>query len=91
MTPYNNFQINFITSQVNVERKKSVLSSEDIILFFTKLIWLLKLSYFVIQSDLKTDKMKICTKIAHCSLHIILQILVKKIIPIQVCGRNNDG
>ena len=37
--------------------EKNVLSSEDIILFFTKLIWLLKLSYFVIQSDLKTDKM----------------------------------
>ena len=28
---------------------------------------------------------------AHCSLHVILQILVKRIIPIQVCGRNNDG
>ena len=37
--------------------EKNVLSSEDIILFIIKLIWLLKLSYFVIQSDLKIDKM----------------------------------
>ena len=34
----NIFQISFITSQVTVVRKKNVLSSEDIILFFTKLI-----------------------------------------------------
>ena len=41
--------------------EKNVLSSEDIILFFTKLIWLLKLSYFVIQSDLRNSTWKYST------------------------------